>query len=308
MPSSVQNKRIIKTTKTRGKKMKKIVVVLASVVMSLVAVQPSHAEDQKVLAIIDTAIDSSRMPNVIYEVCFTYNKTCNNKTNYDEGKGSARINDWTIKGALHGFSMAQVAVQADPNVKIVFIRISDEKVYDTFSMIRNDGGSMARAIDWVSNNASRFNIKAVSISQSRSNFAAATCPSDALFESSVKKLKVQNVPTFVATGNDGKKNQIGFPACVSGVYSVGGTDANKNIVKSSNINATTSLLASTCFSFNKDACVETKDYFGVMRPIVGTSTATVLAATLALNKNKLASFDEFLLTLPKSNNYPYLSK
>jgi hypothetical protein len=288
--------------------MKKIVVILASIVMSVVAIQPVQAQDQKVLAIIDTAIDSSRIPNVIHEVCFTYNNTCNNKAGYDEGPGSARINDWKIKGALHGFSMAQVAVQADPNVKIVFIRISDEKVYDTFSMIRNDGGSIARAIDWVSNNASRFNIKAVSISQSRSNFAAGTCPSDALFESSVKKLKLQNVPTFVATGNDSKKNQIGFPACVSGVYSVASTDANNNVVKSSNINATTSLLASTCFSFNKQACVETKDYFGVMRPVAGTSTATVLAATLAISKNNLSSFDQFLATLPKSGNYPYLSK
>jgi hypothetical protein len=288
--------------------MKKIVVVLASIAMSLIAVQPVQAQDQKVLAIIDTAIDSSRMPNVIHEVCFTYNDTCNNKAGYHEGPGSAQINDWKIKGALHGFSMAQVAVQADPNVKIVFIRISDEKVYDTFSMIRNDGGSIARAIDWVSNNAAKFNIKAVSISQSRSNFPVGTCPSDSLFESSVSKLKLQNVPTFVATGNDSKKNQIGFPACVSGVYSVGATDANNNVIKSSNINATTSLLAFACFSFNKQACVETVDYFGVKRPVVGTSTATVLAATLAINKNVTGSFDQFLLTLPKSNNYPYISK
>jgi hypothetical protein len=288
--------------------MKKIVVVLASIAMSLIAVQPVQAQDQKVLAIIDTAIDSSRMPNVVHEVCFTYNNTCNNKAGYDEGKGSAKIDNWKIKGALHGFSMAQVAVQADPNVKIIFIRISDEKVYDTFSMIRNDGGSIARAIDWVSNNAAKFNIKAVSISQSRSNFPVGTCPSDSLFESSVSKLKLQNVPTFVATGNDSKKNHIGFPACVSGVISVAATDANNNVVKSSNINAKTSLLASTCFSFRGQACVETLDYFGVARPIVGTSTATVLAATIAISKNTVGSFDQFLLTLPKSNNYPYISK
>jgi hypothetical protein len=288
--------------------MKKVIVILASIAMSVIAVQPVQAQDQGVLAIIDTAIDSSRIPNVVHEVCFTYNNTCNNKAGYDEGRGAAKINDWKIKGALHGFSMAQIAVQTDPNVKIVFIRISDEKVYDTFSIIRNDGGSLARAIDWVSNNSAKFNIKAVSISQSRSNFAVGTCPSDSLFESSVKKLKLQNVPTFVATGNDSKKNHIGYPACVSGVYSVASTDANKNIVKSSNVNATTSLLASTCFSFNRDACVETRDYFGVMRPIAGTSTATVLAATLAISKNVAGSFDQFLLTLPKSNNYPYISK
>jgi hypothetical protein len=288
--------------------MKKIVLVLSSIVMSLVVISPVQAQEQKVLAIIDTAIDSSRMPNVIHEVCFTFNRTCNNKSGFDEGPGSAGINNWRIKGALHGFSMAQVATMADPNVKIVFIRISDEKVYDTFSIIRNDGGSLARALDWVSNNAPRFNIKAVSISQSRSNFPVGTCPSDRLFESSVNSLRSQNVPTFVATGNDSKKNQIGFPACVSGVISVAGTDADYNVVRSSNINATTSLLAFVCFSFRGQACVETLDYFGVSRPIVGTSTATVLAATLYLSKNTLGSFNEFLLTLPKSNNYSYISK
>jgi len=288
--------------------MKKIVVVLAALVMSLVTISPVQAQDQKVLAIIDTAIDSSRMTNVIHEVCFTYNKTCNNKSGFDEGKGSARINDWRIRGALHGFSMAQVATMADPNVKIVFIRISDEKVYDTFSIIRNDGGSLARALEWVSNNASRFNIKAVSISQSRSNFSVGTCPSDSLFESSVNKLRSQNVPTFVATGNDSKKNQIGFPACVSGVISVAGTDADYNVVRSSNINATTSLLAFVCFSFRGQACVETLDYFGVSRPIVGTSAATVLAASLYLSKNTMNSFNEFFLALPKSNGYSYISK
>jgi hypothetical protein len=288
--------------------MKKIVVVLASIAMSLVAVQPAQAQDQKVLAIIDTAIDSTRMTNVIHEVCFTFNKTCNNKMGFDEGPGSARINDWKIKGALHGFSMAQVATMADPNVKIVFIRISDEKVYDTFSIIRNDGGSMARALEWVSNNASRFNIKAVSISQSRSNFSVGTCPSDKLVESSVSNLKVQNIPTFVATGNDSKKNQIGFPACVTGVVSVSSTDSSNNVAKSSNINATTSLLASTCFSFMGQACVKTLDYFGVSRAVAGTSVATVLAATLYINKNTLGSFDQFLATLPKLGNYPYISK
>jgi len=289
--------------------MKKATLAALLTGLMVVSVNPAHAEEPKTIAIIDTAIDSSRMTNVVYEACFTLNKTCKNGASFDEGKGSASINDWKIKGALHGFSMAQAALQADPNIKIVFVRISDEKVYDTFSIIRNDGGSLARATEWVSNNAARLNISAVSISQSRSNFAVGTCPSDALFESSVKKLKLTNVPTFVATGNDSKKNQIGFPACVPGVYSVASMDSKKNVVKSSNINATTSLLAPSCFS-NTDngACVEVKDYFGVSRAISGTSAATVLAATFSVNQNKSGSIDTFLQSLPKNGVYTYISK
>jgi hypothetical protein len=291
---------------------------LAALITGLMAisVNPAHTQEPKTIAIIDTAIDSSRMPNVVYEACFTYNNTCKNKSRFDEGKGSASINDWKIKGALHGFSMAQAAIQVDPNVKIVFLRISDEKVYDTFSMIRNDGGSMARALEWVSNNSARFNISAVSISQSRSNFKVGSCPTDALFESSVKKLKVTNVPTFVATGNDSKNGmdpklpqQIGFPACVPGVYSVAAMDLNKNVVKSSNIDSNTTLLAPAClFNAGASTCVEVKDYFGVSRPITGTSAATVFAATLAVSKNISGSFDTFLQTLPKNGLYRYISK
>lgn len=289
--------------------MKKVTLVAVLAGLMLVPTNPAHAEEPKTIAIIDTAIDSSRMTNVVYEACFTYNKTCKNGASFDEGKGSAAINDWKIKGALHGFSMAQAALQVDPNIKIVFLRISDEKVYDTFSMIRNDGGSMSRALDWVSNNAARFNISAVSISQSRSNFKAGTCPNDNLFQSAVNNLKASNVPTFVATGNDSKKNQIGFPSCVPGVYSVASVDYNKNVVKSSNIDATTKILAPACvFASAKGNCSEVKDYFGVSRPITGTSAATVIAATIGVNQNKVGSFDQFFLTLPKVGVYTYISK
>jgi hypothetical protein len=289
--------------------MKKVTLAVLITGLMFASVNPAHTQEPKTIAIIDTAIDSSRMPNVVYEACFTYNKTCNNKAGFDEGKGSASINNWKIKGALHGFNMANAALQIDPNIKIVFLRISDEKVYDTFSIIRNDGGSMARALEWVSNNSARFNISAVSISQSRSNFKVGTCPTDALFQSAVTKLKASNVPTFVATGNDSKKNQIGFPSCVPGVYSVAAMDTSKNVVKSSNINLSTTLLAPAClFNAGANTCVEVKDYFGVARPITGTSAATVFAATLAVNKNSVGSFDTFLQTLPKSGLYTYISK
>ena len=289
--------------------MKKITLAVLITGLMALSINPTQAQQPKTIAIIDTAIDSSRMTNVVYEACFTYNNTCKNKAAFDEGKGSASINDWKINGALHAFNMAQAALQVDPNIKIVFVRISDEKVYNTFSIVRNDGGSLARALEWVSNNSARFNISAVSISQSRSNFPVGTCPKDALFESSVSKLKLINVPTFVATGNDSKKNQIGFPACVSGVYSVASMDTQRNVVKSSNINTTTTLLAPAClFKLGTNACVEVKDYFGILRPISGTSAATVFAATLAVNQNNVGNFDKFLQTLPKSGLYPYISK
>lgn len=285
--------------------MKKVVGLLAAT-LGLIFIQPVHAQETQTIAIIDTAIDSSKFNNIVYEACFTYNNTCQNKTNFQEGKGSALINDFSIKGADHGFNMATIATIINPNVKIVFIRISDEKVYDTFSIIRNDGGSLSRALSWVSNNSARFNIKAVSISQSRSNFAAGTCPNDALFESSVAKLKSSNIATFVATGNDKKKNQIGYPSCVRGVYSVAGALPNGMIANDSNINATTTLISRFCTNFVGTACLKVPDYRGNLVARGGTSVATVVAASMAVGKIKSESWDDFIASLPKVNNYSSL--
>lgn len=296
--------------------MKKVVLAVL-VVYGLVSaglVQTVHAAEPQTIAIIDSAIDSSKLSNVVHEVCFTLATCPNGQTlsdsqgsySYSEGKGTATIKDFSIKGADHGFNMAKIATVINPNVRIVFIRISDEKVYDTFSMIRNDGGSLARSLAWVSNNSSKFNIKAVSISQSRSNFAVGTCPTDTLFESSVATLKTKNIATFVATGNDSKKNQIGFPACVKGVYSVTGATADGVVVKNSNVNDTTSIVSRVCADFIGTACLKVQDYRGNMTAISGTSVATVVAASLAVTKIKNESWDVFLSSLPKAGKYPSL--
>jgi len=69
--------------------MKKLLTALLSVSVILMPLQMAQANDQKVLAIIDTAIDSTKVPSVIYEACFTSNQSCPNETNSMEGKGSA---------------------------------------------------------------------------------------------------------------------------------------------------------------------------------------------------------------------------
>lgn len=293
--------------------MKKIVGLL-TVTLGLVFIQPVHAQEKQTIAIIDTAIDSSKFANIIHEVCFTVRTCPNGQTlkdtkgnySYSEGKGTAAIQDFNINGADHGFNMSKIATYINPNIQIVFVRISDEKVYDTFSMIRNDGGSLARALAWVNNNSSKFNINAVSISQSRSNFAVGTCPVDTLFESSVASLKSKNVATFVATGNDSKKNHIGFPSCVPGVYSVTGAIADGTIVPISNVNDKTTIVSRVCVDFIKTACLKIPNQKGVMTAMSGTSVAAVVATSLSVRKNAGGNWDTFILSLPKIGSYSSL--
>jgi hypothetical protein len=285
------------------------IFLIATIFFSLL--EPAQANQSQTIAIIDSAVDSSKLSNVTHEVCFTL-KTCTNGKilqdakgtySFSEGKGAAAVNNFKIKGADHGYNMAKIATIISPNIKIIFIRISDEKVYDTFSMIRNDGGSLARALAWVANNSTQFNIKAVSISQSRSNFPVGTCPSDQLFETSVLVLKSKNVATFVATGNDSKKNQIGFPSCVKGVYSITGGLLNGSVVTASNVNDSTTAVSRVCVDFVKTACKKIENYFGTMTAISGTSVATIVATTFAVSRIQTETWDSFISGLPKFGNY-----
>lgn len=277
--------------------MKKIIMIVA-VILGLSVIQPVQALETDTIAIIDTAMDSSKNSNVIYEVCFTV-KSCPNGTNFQEGPGSAMVKDWKITGIDHGFNISQVAVLANPNIKIVFIRISDVNVYPTFSAMHNDGTSLSRAIEWVSKNSSRFNIKAVSISQSRSNFTAGTCPTDVTLANAVKSLNVQNVPTFVATGNDSKKNQIGFPSCVDGVISVSALRPDLTFASYANVGPGLDMVA------RGDAIV--KGYCGCKTmTITGTSVATPVLATLSVTRKTSVSWNEYFSSLPKAQNYPYV--
>ena len=74
--------------------MKKITMVVA-VILGLAIIQPVQASQINTIAIIDTAIDSSKNSNVVYEACFTL-ATCPNGTSFQEGPGSANVKDWKI--------------------------------------------------------------------------------------------------------------------------------------------------------------------------------------------------------------------
>ena len=295
--------------------MKKIAIAVA-LVLGMSVSQAAHAEDQQVIAIIDTAIDSSKMSNIIYEACFTIESSgpvinkgtgkteyiaegCSNGLTQQEGVGSASASTYAISGIDHGLNVSKVATNTNPNIKIVFVRISSIKKYPTYSMIRNDDNSLSAAIDWVSKNASRFGIDAVSISQSRSNFTAGTCPSAPIFQNAVSSLNQQNIPTFAASGNDGKKNMIGFPSCVSGVHSVSALKPNNTFASYSNVGPGLDIVA------RGDMVIS--PYPGKTMTVTGTSIATPIAVATLLNKKDATSWEQMFASLPKVLGYSYVS-
>jgi hypothetical protein len=287
--------------------MKKLIIVALSVVLAVMAVEPAHAQDQKVLAIIDTAVDSKKIPAVIHEVCFTVNRSCPNKASFMEGPGAANSLAWPVSilsGTYHGHNMTQGALAINPNIKIVFVRIADITAQGNSS---NQPQSLASAIDWVSKNATKFSIDAVSISQSgTSKNNLLSCTSDVNTINAVASLNAQNIPTFAATGNDGSQTMVGFPSCVNGVIGVGAVAAPPKTPTVYNIFAGNTnrgpgldLVAPGDISIVR--------YNGTPSETNSTSGATVIAASSYL-KSSSVTFSDFASKLVKVLGYPYISK
>lgn len=290
--------------------MKKVAVGLFFTILAVLTIQPVQAVDVKTLAIIDTAVDSSKIPQVVYEACFTDSKqmACPNKETFMEGKGAASSPVWPtsmLNPVYHGFNVTKAALATNPNIKIVFVRISD--ITQSGGSI-NSPKSLTRAIEWVSNNALRMNINAVSISQSgisAGNLNA--CTTDTVTINAIANLNKQNVPVFAATGNDGK-NLVGFPACVSGVTGVG---ALGSLSKTKTFSSYTEILKSTNFGIGLDVVsrgeIDVVRFNGSVASFTATSAATPIAAATYLSVNKFNTLNDYVAQLVKVKGYPYIT-
>ena len=286
--------------------MKKVLLSLLTIALAFTAIAPAQAQDQKVLAIIDSAVSSDKIPSVIYEACFTTNLSCPNRTNFMEGKGSANSNVWPssiVNPIYHGHNMTQAALTVDPSVKIVFVRVAN---VTSSGNILQDSKSLQSAIDWVSKNAEKYSVDAVSISLSSvSSNNLNECTRNSVVVNAVSFLNSKNIPTFAATGNDGSLNVVGYPSCVSGVIGVGAswfdtTTKSHIFAKSTNRGPGLDVLGVA------EALVVR--YNGTTVDTSGTSGATVLAAAKYVSKNTHKTFGEYILSLPKILSYPYNSK
>ena len=287
--------------------MKKLVIVALSAVLAVMAVEPAHAQDQKVLAIIDTAIDSKKIPSVIYEACFTVNRSCPNGLGFMEGVGSANAKTWPSSinnDTYHGHNMTQAALTINPNIKIVFVRIADITAQGNSG---NQPQSLSLAIDWVSKNASKYSIDAVSISQSgTSSNNLLACSKDVATINAVASLNAQNIPTFAATGNNKSQTIVGFPSCVNGVIGVGALGAfPKTPTVYNNFAATTNRGPGLDIVAPGDISIVR--YNGTTGETNSTSGATVIAASSYL-KSSSVTFSEFASKLVSVLGYPYISK
>lgn len=212
---------------------KKLITAVMAAVLSITTINMAKANPAPAtVAIIDTAFNNnipSLKSNLVYEVCIIDWDSCANGKKFMEGPGAASMPQGQIglNGFDHGTKMVSAAVQTNPNVKIVFIRV----VGATSNGVRQitNGSTFDNALTWVLNNKDRFNIQAVAMSQSHHNVGPAGtnyCPPTPSTESIINQLSNVNIPVFLPGGNNRDSSRISWPACIPASIAVSASDNN----------------------------------------------------------------------------------
>ena len=260
----------------------KVLLICAALGLALIST-PANAASDKTLVIIDSGINTNldwAKNAVIEEACFIEYGMCPNGKISMVGPGAAYVNPALVKDKAmsHGTQMASIAVTVNPDVKIVFVRVigmSHKGYANTYTT-----KALALALDWVSANAERLNVGAVSVSFGRV-YREAACPIETKLQNQIIGLASVNVPVVISTGNNSDQKKINYPACIPQAIAVGATDTPYTIKQITGTVYPIMLISNSSPELDLYAMGRwtATDIHGVKAVSLGTSGATVSVAT-----------------------------
>ena len=197
------------------------------------------------IAILDSAIDMSQdkiKSRVVYEVCLIEiiegsTARCPDGHTKMEGPGAATlpVSRLSLGKFDHGTLMVDQAIQTNPNVNIVFIRIIGQR--ENGAREYTNEATVFNALQWVYDNQSKFNIQSVAMPQASHYLGAAGtdyCPKTPTTQSKVQSLNSIGVGVFFPTGNNRDLKRISWPACLPESIAVGATMPTGSVATYSN--------------------------------------------------------------------------
>jgi len=215
--------------------MKKVVGLL-SMLLTVVFLSPVSANEKPSIAIIDTAVDTSKVKNVVHEVCILYEIRCPNKNSFMEGPGAASLPASQLykNGFEHGTIMSLIASAVNKDMNIVFIRVVS--MTNTGRQGYYDDKLVNEALKWVIANKTKFNIVAVSASIGSHKLKTGPnyCPVNTSFRDSIVSLQNLGVASIFAAGNNYDYSRVDYPACISEAVAVGSVGEQGNVELYSN--------------------------------------------------------------------------
>jgi len=212
---------------------KKLITALVALTLVLpttaqAALKNRTIDSKPALAIIDTSLDTS-IPEfagkIVYEVCFIEWSTCPNGQTFMEGPGSAGmpLSFMQKNGFNHGTQMVSSALQSNPNMNVVFIRIVGNTANGSRQVVNEK--VVNSALQWVNDNRTKFNIQALSMSQGTSTFLNGPkyCLNTPNTNSIIGLLKSNGVPSFFPVGNSKNYKRIDWPSCIPDSIAISAT-------------------------------------------------------------------------------------
>ena len=267
------------------------------------------------IAILDSAIDMSQQKikdRVVHEVCLIEiiegsTSRCPNGQTSMEGPGAATlpVSKLLLGGFDHGTLMADQAIQTNPNVNIVFIRIIGQR--ENGAREYTNEATVYNALQWIINNQSKFNIQSVAMAQgSHSVGIAGTdyCPKTPTTVEKVKSLNALNVGVFFPAGNNSDYKRISWPSCIPETISMGATLPTGSVAFYSNYDAKLIDFYATGTTVLYGLNAKKTNFAGTSASVLvgATSWATIKSVKPHLTYTELYNLISNTSTVTKSSN------
>lgn len=255
------------------------------------------------IAVIDSGVDRQHPDftgRVSEEACFSQLANCPNRATRMFGPGAGV--PCTIAGCDHGTAVAGIAVGAGgvaPEATVISLNV--------FSLVTSSQCStgstcpiaytsdLIAGLEHVYDLRDRYRIAAVNLSSEGGHFTSrSACDAERPeLAAVVANLRGAGIPVIAISGNTGRTNGLPFPACISGVVSVGATTLDGEIANFSGTASFLDLLA-------PGVSVQTLGPGGGSSEMTGTSaSAPHVAGALALlaESNPEVNLDQTLAAI-----------
>lgn len=208
--------------------------------------------DGQVIAVLDTGVDNTHemlRDRVVDEACFTgINPSCPNGLGEQYGEGAAKPCNDAVRGSFacsHGTHVAGIAAGTSDEMSGVATTAGIMAInifgYYPLTDLRTSRANIIEGLEYVYSKRGEFDIAAVNMSLSGDASTARGwndpfgCSDDnQSVQAAVQLLNDVEIAVVAAAGNNGNDGELGHPACLPEVISVGSVGRDNTISEFSN--------------------------------------------------------------------------